>query len=322
MAKLRQFFVLTAMIVITAFAFVNAQTDSTDTIGDTGIKLSAKVEQSDVPMNRTVDVVFTLEWYGDLDRYEIFPFDNPILNNFEIVANSSANKVTTKQGKSFATHEYTFTLKPQSLGMGYVESVIIRYTDLKLDTDLTLTTNRIEIKVTDPVAEPGDKTWLIWLALGIVLVIAAVYLVINLSKRKAEKQALKEEEAERNRPVEKKLLEELKAAVNLNDPALDVMNGINLTVKILKRFLNEKFEIMVGSKPTEDIIKELKNSNIDQSFCNDIEQILVTADVLKFSGNQASKQELERLYGLLDTNLYKSLRGEIETIHDENNENE
>ncbi len=322
MAKLRQFFVLTAMTIIIAFSLASAQTDSTDTAGDTGIKLSASVVQSVVPMNRTVDVVFTLEWYGDLDRYEIFPFDNPILNNFEIVANSSSNKVATRQGKSLATHEYTFTLQPQSLGMGYIESVIIRYTDLKLDTDLTLTTNRIEIKVTDPVAEPGDKTWLIWLALGIVLVIAAVYVIINLNKRKAEKQAQEAEEAERNRPVEEKLLEELKETVDLNDTALDVMSGINSTVKILKRFLNEKFEIMVGSKPTEDIIKELKASNIDQNFCKDIEQILVTADVLKFSGNQASKQELERLYGLLDTNLYKSLRGEIETSHDENNENE
>ena len=277
------------------------------------VSLRVETGQTTVPLNRTVDVEFVLEWYGGLDRIEILPFDNPILNNFDMVANSSSNTVTAVNGESRAVREYRFTLQPKAMGMGYVESAIIRYTDLATDTDYTLTTNRLPIKVTEPVPEPGDKTWILWLALVLIVVGGAAYVVVMMQKKAAVKREQERIRAEQERPIEEKILEQLKAEVNLNDTAMDITGGIDKVTRLTRRYIAQKFDIAMEGKASEEIVKALRALDVDEKYRNDLSEILTQGDIYKFSGGSASRQELERIFGLLENNLLKVLQNQTGT---------
>ena len=108
-----------------------AQAQDSLRVGGSGISLSAFVDKTEVPYNRLLVFTVHLEWSGELDRYEIHPFDNPIVQNFEIVGNASSNRVAVVAGEPTAVQEYTFTLKPESMGMGYIEGMILKKIPMK-----------------------------------------------------------------------------------------------------------------------------------------------------------------------------------------------
>ncbi|HPG39794.1 MAG TPA: BatD family protein [bacterium] len=284
-----------------------AQTSGDDTLQTAvrqpgEITLSASVDKNQVALNRPLELLIRIKWYGDLDKYQVHQFDNPILNNLEITGHSASNKVSSENGRNIAIQDYVFTLKPQELGMGYIEGVIIRYTDMDTDTDYSLSTNRIEIKVLDPIPEPGDKSWIIWLAIIIMLAGVAFFTVIYLQKRKAEKIRQAQLKAEKAVPMEEKYLQELKD-FNLDDPGLDIGKTINRLSRLLRRFLAEKFNLPADTLTTEELVRELTEKHADEHLVKDVNEVLSRADVIKFSGGDAEKSELERLFGLVKENI-------------------
>lgn len=280
------------------------------------IRLSALVDQTEVPLNRTVSFTIQLKWTGALDKYEIHQFDTPLLENFEIVENSSANRVANANGKTQAIQEYEYTLKPKSLGMGYVEGLIITYTDMSNDKEYRLTTNRIEIKVTDPLPEPGSKSWVLWVIALVILLVLAVIFIRHTVRKKAEKKRRAEQEAAASAPLEEKYLEKLKNTVNLSAPDLDIREGFADLSRLLRLFLSEKFHVSGLEATTEDVIRELQSKDLDDRFVKDTAESLKKADMIKFSGEAGDKSELERMYTLIESSLQKSLRGELVKILD------
>ena len=72
---------------------------------DEGIRVSASAQPNEVPLNRTAVVTIRLEWAGDLDRYEITRFDNPLVENLNIIETASANQVQVVGGMQVARQE-------------------------------------------------------------------------------------------------------------------------------------------------------------------------------------------------------------------------
>jgi len=321
----RCFYSLVVLFIFftSVFSQNSNQTDSSvinKTVSESGISLSAQVNTKQVPFNRTLELLIQLKWYGNLDRYQVHQFDNPILNNLEIIANSSANKVSNENGGNIALQEYSFTLQPKSLGMSYIEGVIIRYTDLDTDTEYSLTTNRIEVKVIDSLPEPGDKSWMLWLLLFVVLAGACIVVFRRLQQRKEEQIRRAREEAEKAIPLEEKYLIELKERVDLQDPNLDIGVSFSTLSRFLRHFLQEKFNVPAEVNTTEDVVSELTKQQIEDRFIDEIKDILTTSDIIKFSGSHAEKTELVRIYGLIESNLHKSLRGEVVIKNNEQND--
>ncbi len=274
---------------------------------ESGIQLKASVDKTSVHLNRQVTFTLHCEWYGDLDRYEIHHFDNPIVENFEIVGNTNSNRVVNESGVKKAVQEFTFTLAPKSLGMGYIEGVIIKYTDLETDKEFRLTTNRIEVKVMDPLPEPGSIKW-VYVVIPLFVLGAMAALFYFLAKRKKKRLAEKHCEVV---PVEQTILTQLEEGLDLDGPQLEVSEGIAFLSKLLRKFLREKFEIAGPVSITDDVVKVLHERGLDTRFVNDVGEILARSDVIKFSGESAEKSELERFYTLFEGMLQKSLRGEL-----------
>ena len=276
---------------------------------ESGIKLTAIVDKNKVPLNRNLTLTIRLKWYGNLDRYDIHQFDNPIVENLEIVGTGSSNKVANIDGRATAVQEYEFVLKPKSLGMAYIEGVIIKYTDMETNADFRLVTNRIPVEVIDPVPESGQHSSLFWIIIAAMLLLAAggsYYFLVIRKKQKAE-QAVEVEI-----PLEEKYLQELRENVDLSDLALDVDSAFSTIYKLLRRFLNEKFALPGLEASTGEVIDALQNLRVEERVINEISDVLRTADVIKFSGGGGNRTDLERAFTIFEATLQKSLRGELD----------
>ena len=95
------------------------------------ISVSTLVNKTNVPLNRTLELKVSISWLGNSESIDVINFDNPALSNFEIVGTSTTSRTEMNQ----VFKDYTYTLKPIELGMGYIEGVIVKVHDKVLGKD-------------------------------------------------------------------------------------------------------------------------------------------------------------------------------------------
>lgn len=300
---------LPAVFMVCTSAYSQDSLKSVNTNTSSGIELSAFVEPQKIPQNRNAILTVRLQWYGNLDRYDVHSFDNPIVQNFEIIGSGSANRIEAQAGQQTAIKDYTFTLKPQAIGMGYVEGVIIKYTDRVTDTQHKLITNRIKAEIVDPVAEQNSQAWVGWALLLLLVSVGIAFLILTVRKRRLQRQNQAGESAAL--PVEEEYLRELKKTIDFNDASLDLSKAFTDLSRLLRRFLKEKFKVPALEVTTNEVIQDLEEKNFESRFINDIKDILSTSDVIKFSGGSVSRSDVEQTYTRIESIFEKSLHGQI-----------
>lgn len=303
-----------ALPLFLLFTTILSAQDSSRTVDstvETGVSLNCRVDHSETPLNRTVVLVVSLQWSGDLQRFDILPFDNPILQNFDILGSGSSNKVSSVGGAATAIREYTFTLKPQTIGMGYIEPIIIKYTDTATDADFTLTSNRIPVKVGDAVSEGETLALVLRLAAVVVLLFIAFFVVRLLRSKKLQREKNAQETAVEDVAIEEKYMQELAALVNLNDPPKDSVKALSQMTRLLRRYLHEKFGAPGFEATSAELYQFLYDRKFDDHFINEMKELLSAADIVKFSGSSVSRSDVEKSYALIETTLLKGSRDEI-----------
>ena len=265
------------------------------------ITISASVTQTQVPFNRTLTLTVTISWIGSSQRYDSINFDNPAFTNFEIVGTSTTSRTETDQ----VFKDYSYTLKPVELGMGYIESVVVKVRDNILDKEETLVTQRIPVEVIDPVPEPGEKNynWLIYTLIFMVVVFGMGW-VFWRKKRNRNQEA----EQEPQQPIELLYLNELKEQFNLDQPNLS--EDFTKLSKLFRRYLTEGFGIRALEATTDELGRALSDTPLEENQITSIREILIRSDEIKFSGVNGSPEELNRFYtlfeGIIETFLRKA----------------
>jgi len=304
-------FVCLFFILIT-FTLEGIAKDTTNVDYESTIKVTANVDTKEVPLNRQVTCSVIVEWTGDLKRYQISEVENPVIKNFEIVSTSAADRRLSEGGVEKAANIYEFVLKPKSLGMGYIENVIVKYIDNETGEGHSLITPRLNIKVIESVPEPGSKSWLVkWIIL--VVFVVAVFIILLIWQRKVQKRKKKEAETVKVVPLEEEYLTQLRESLDLNSPELNINEAFWILSKITRKYLSKKYQVLALESTTEKIISELSGFNIDQTVINNIQEILSVSDLAKFAGSEGNRNELDRTYTLLEAVLERNL-GESTTV--------
>lgn len=300
------FFLLLLLIKFEGFAQDTSEVDY-----ESSIKVTAEVDKKEVALNRQVICTVIVEWSGDLKRYQISEIENPIVENFEIIKTSAADRRLIEGGVEKAAKIYDFVLAPKSLGMGYIENVIVKYIDNETGEGQSLITPRLNVKVTEPVPEPGSTSWIIkWIVLAIVFVIALI-LVVRWQRKKAERKR-REAEADKVVPLEEEFLTQLHESIKLNAPEINMNEVFWLISKITRKYLQQKYEIPALESTTEKILEQLSVLNLDQTMMNNIQEILTVSDLAKFAGSDVNRNELYRVHTLFEAILERNL-GETRT---------
>ncbi len=287
------------LIAITSLVFAHAALAQ-----NTQVKLSATVAASQVPLNRTATYIVQLKWSGNLSLIEFDQPETPRLTNFKLAGSSSSNWVGVENGQNTSLKTFEYTLRPEGLGMGYVEGMRLSYLDKSTNEKHALYADRLGVEVIDPLPEPGEVPVgllaVIWLAVvAIVAALALIWRARNKKKEAARRAAIVV------KPVEQEMLEQLQASVDLN--SLDTKTGFSEISKILRQYLKRRFEIPAQGITSAEVVAAYRalDSSVDQAM--KLEEILQTSDVIKFSGESGEPAKLARCFALAENFLRTNL---------------
>jgi len=301
-------------VMLSAFSvFAQDSTVVTPLTKQESITLATRISHTEVPLNRTVNLHVSIKWRGSADRYEILDFENPALTNLEIVGTASSNRSEVVQGVVYTYKDYDFTLRPRELGMGYVEGVIIKYRNTATNQEQSLITNRISLKVIDPIPEEGSEANILWIvASGGILILAGGggWYYWRRKRRRNE------EEISAPPPlIEESFLQELKQAINWDMP--EFRQSFATLSKLYRRYLTQKFDLGALEFTTDELLRTMQEKSLDDWLIRDTREILTNCDLVKFSGDEGTRESLERIYGLIEKILERNL-AEASVAQEEN----
>lgn len=293
----------------------SAPTDSTRTM----VSVSSVIQSKQVPLNRTVDFIVRIVWEGGIENVEIGELTDPVLSNLDVTGTASSNQVTGVPGGQRSVKEIVYTLKPKNLGMGYIDPVSLSYTDMKTNLAHHLKTRRMNVEVVSPVPEKkgGPGAWILVL-FGAAFVAGAAaggWLYLKHKKAKMIREAL---------PVQTILEEDslilLKNSVDLKSQ--DRRESFAVLSKLFRRYLSEKYGIAASSATTEELLRVLQDRGTEEGLMRKCEALFAKADVIKFSGKDASQAEIDEAYTAVETVLESGLVEEKKRIEQEKAEAE
>lgn len=271
----------------------------------TQVTLRVSVAAQQVPLNRTTTYIVQLKWSGNLSLIEFDQSETPRLTNFKLVGSSSSNWVGVENGQNTSLKTFEYTLKPEALGMGYVEGLRLSYLDKSTNEKHALYADRLGVEAIDPLPEPGEVPVAllatIWVAVvALVAVVAFIWRARNKKQEAARRAA-----ALVVKPVEQEVLEQLQASIDVN--SLDTKSGFSEISKILRQYLKRRFEIPATGITTAEVLAAYRNldASVDQAM--KLEEILQTSDVVKFSGASGEPAKLARCFALAENFLRTNL---------------
>ena len=278
------------------------------------IKAAVQVDRNEVPQNRTVTCTIKVSWQGDLSRYEIEEVESPVLTNLEEIGNSSSNSVGDAAGVMQAVRTYEYILQPVELGMAYIDGTIIEYRDTKYDQTHRLVTDRLEIRVVEPIKERSLRPFILAASALFFLALLASLGFVFLKQKKAREAEL-EKQALELIPVEERYLSDLKEKVDLENQ--NVVETFSSLSKMFRTYLSEKYQIPAMEITTKEIATKLNELAVSENIISQVDEILNSCDVAKFSGGQAEKSALERAYTLVEDILNKNKTEQLVPVQEE-----
>lgn len=300
------------VIAISAMPLLGQVSSQSDTV-ETAVTFKVVSSETQVPVNRRVEVVFQFSREGDLD-IEVGQIPEPVLTQFKIKGVTSSNKVIGTPGGRKAVKEIGYILEPEMEGMGYIEPAAISYVDKTTGKTHYLKAQRLGIEILPPVRDESapSYTWL-WIVGFVVVACAGVVVVVQLKKKNR-----KSDTEEQTTLLEEAYLSELKAEISPEGP--DFQSGFETLSKMMRRYLAEKHQAASMEKTTEDLLAELAENEAIASYVPKLDPVFRQADVIKFSGQTPTAAELSRAYTVFEILLEDNLKIETNHLSEEQNQ--
>lgn len=309
-------------VVSTLLFFCNSIAQSPDSSKSSAslqapaIKATVQLDKKEVPRNRKVTCTVTVTWQGALNRYEILEVESPVLTNLEEVGNSSSNSVGESGGVQQAVRTFAYILQPIDLGMAYIDGTIIEYTDSETDETYRLVTDRLELTIIDPIKDRSLKPFVLTAAVLFVLA-AATAAGFVLIKRKKVRKAELERQAQDSIPIEERYISDLNQSIDLKSS--NPVETFSALSKLFRRYLSEKYGIQGMEITTKEIGNELNALAVAENIVLQVDEVLNSCDVAKFSGGQVERGTLDRAYTLVEDILTKNKSEQLAAIQSDDN---
>ncbi len=274
------------------------------------VEIEAAAGSEEIPLNRLAVFTIKLKWQGRLPDIEFGPPEPPRLSNFTIAGSSSSNWVGVENGRPTSIKTFEYSLRPEGLGMGYVEGMRVSYLDKGTGENHSLYTSRVSMKVIDPVPEPDEAPLGLALTIGLLFCAALVVLVFQLESRAKKKEAARLM-ATAEKPLEQEFLEELKNTINLN--TTEMKEAFATLSRLLRRYLNRRYSIATQGVSTQEVVEAFRQATAAAGRASDeqtthVEEVLQTCDLFKFSGEAGEPARLARVYALTENFLQMNTR--------------
>jgi len=277
-----------SFLIVLWFVVSFAQTANNDSL-PSEIKLRAYLQKDQIPLNEEVVFNVELSWLGDVGRYRVLEISDPVLTNLKLRGSGSANRFfTDENNQPHAVKTITFYFTPLEIGMAYIDGITIKYLDNKTNQTGRLISQRIGVKITEPVAHGDGKISSGKLILFFFIAVFLIFLIYSL-KRYFEQKKQQEILAEPQKTVEEETLEELRN--QMRSSQLMPEQKFNQLLELLKGYFKKRFELPTTSAFFE-IRLVLEKTGVSAEVINKLEQLFERAELVKFAGEPVSESEL------------------------------
>lgn len=277
-----------SFLIVLWFVVSFAQTANNDSL-PSEIKLRAYLQKDQIPLNEEVVYNVELSWLGDVGRYRVLEISDPVLTNLKLRGSGSANRFfTDENNQPHAVKTITFYFTPLEIGMAYIDGITIKYLDNKTNQTGRLISQRIGVKITEPVAHGDGKISSGKLILFFFIAVFLIFLIYSL-KRYFEQKKQQEILAEPQKTVEEETLEELRN--QMRSSKLMPEQKFNQLLELLKGYFKKRFELPTTSAFFE-IRLVLEKTGVSAEVINKLEQLFERAELVKFAGEPVSESEL------------------------------
>ncbi|RME00167.1 MAG: hypothetical protein D6814_04085, partial [Calditrichaeota bacterium] len=270
------------------------------------VKLSAKLQEQKVPLNREAHLIVEAQWQGKPNQFTLSPVEPPNVTNLKITGTAVSNRVETANEQIVTIRRYEFTFKPLALGMAYIDGISLQYKDQN-DESYSLEAPRLQLEVIDAVPEPGKRPLLPILGISLAILIIAAGAIFAWKRKERRRREAEAAQAE-EKSLEEIFTERLHQEVSLDaDDLPQQYAGIS---NLLRKYLIAAFSLGQGVGTTEELIGILEQKQVPTEQLTRIQEVLQTCDVVKFSGAPADPNQLARIYTLTEDLFRQKLAAE------------
>ncbi|MCB9087705.1 MAG: hypothetical protein H6628_05295 [Calditrichae bacterium] len=257
----------------------------------TDIEFKSYIEESRVPANRQVVFHLELSWTGDMKRYQFTRIPQPVLTNLLLEMSSSSNKLETlPSGQTRSIKRISYQLSPLEMGMAYIDAVEVAYRDILTGEDSRLFSQRMEIKIIEPVAEGRSKLEaLIYVVLLILFSGTIAYFLILYVRKRKDNRSLEHTETS---PAER-YHDRLAREIDPKGANLSEMTG--RMSKLFREYLAEDFQIRTTESNVDAILERLQSAGVEAADIRKLTELFRKLDVIKFAGSSVDPAEFSLL---------------------------
>jgi len=302
------------LFVFAAVLMLTAQPASSST----EVKISARILEENVPLNRQAHLVVQAEWHGQPDQITLQPLEPPVLTNLKIVSTSSANRVQAQNNQLVTARRYEFILQPQTIGMAYVDEVSLHYEDENGQSH-SLQTPRLQVKIIDPVAGPRENLIGPVVIAGVLVLLLAAVLVL-IWNRRAVRRAQEAQARQDIRTPEQVFGARLRDEIDLHADELEPQYG--RLADVVRGYLREVLPAGKSAGTTQEWLTVLESEGFALEERTRVQEIMQACDLVKFSGATADPNQLARLYTLAEAFFERRSAKASETTESRNPKSE
>lgn len=262
----------------------------------TDIEFKSYIEESQVPANRQVVFHLELSWTGDMKRYQFTRIPQPVLTNLLLEMSSSSNKLETlPSGQTRSIKRISYQLSPLEMGMAYIDAVEVAYRDILTGEDSRLFSQRMEIKIIEPIAEGRSKLEaLIYVVLLILFSGTIAYFLILYVRKRKDNRSLEHTETS---PAER-YHDRLAREIDPKGANLSEMTG--RMSKLFREYLAEDFQIRTTESNVDAILERLQSAGVEAADIRKLTELFRKLDVIKFAGSSVDPAEFSLLYRTIE----------------------
>ncbi|RLD14339.1 hypothetical protein DRI50_05560 [candidate division KSB1 bacterium] len=281
-------FIAAFVLILLFLAIGFSQSAAPDSV-DSEIQLRTYLAKDAVPLNKEVVYYVELSWQGELNRYHILDISDPVLTNLKLRGSGSANRFYLDKNKHpHSVKKITFYFTPLEMGMAYIDGITIKYEDTATNQTGRLISERLPVKILEPVDQPGKG-----LDLGKILIIGLVllflFVVLFSIARYFQKTKDAAQPQEENLTPEETALKELRENIQLSRDLPE--KKFEKLQQLFNSYLKERFGLPSGSEFHE--IKIILEANgIGDGLIQKLKDFFERGELVKFAGEPVSESEL------------------------------
>lgn len=279
-----------AVILILLFTFISlVAQDSLTAVPEWGdIEIESQLSTDSLAQNDTLVLTVRLRLRGNPDDYAIAEPGIPPVSNLSLVSTAQANKTERAEGGTELVKQYRYTFTPISIGMAYINPLRVQYVFVPNGESRSLSTNRLEVKITEPVIPPKGIDWVVILIVLIVVFAGAASAYV-LSRRTQTKPLPEElpkppEETARQRIANLKTIRES-----------DIAKYIDSSARVLFNYIFERYNIDSAKLSQNELVSALENRGIPSSAARNIDRALGLCEQIRFAAQKATPDDRDTI---------------------------